>query len=74
METADIVRYLGTRYESLICAGALLGRAGSVTVSTYLRGKDCMPYVLDDVEKKVEDFMKEEPTPEPSGPKFRVIK
>lgn len=74
METEEIVRYLSTRYESLICAGATLGRAGSVTVGTYLKGRECMPYVMDDVEKKVEDFLEEKPQPPKGGGQFRVIK
>jgi hypothetical protein len=43
-------------------------------VSTYLKGKECMPYVMDDVEHKVEDFLEEKPKPDPKGPQFRVIK
>jgi hypothetical protein len=78
METAEIVKYLGTRYDSLICAGATVSRSGSVTVGTYLRGREALPYVLDDVKYKVEQFLEKPEPPKPTKPKgnhpFRVIK
>ena len=78
MSTEEIVRYLGTKFDSMICATAFVAKAGSVTVSTFLKGRECMPYVIDDVDKKVKDFLQAPTPPTASKPKsnaqFRVIK
>ena len=78
MSTEDIVRYLGTKFDSMICSTAFVAKAGAVTVSTYLKGRECLPYVKDDVDKKVAEFLQAPPTPPAPKPKstaqFRVIK
>jgi hypothetical protein len=81
MSSEEIVRYLATKFDSMILSTAFMAKAGSVTVSTFLKGRECLPYVKDDVDKKVADFLKAPPVPpSPSstkpkgGAQFRVIK
>lgn len=57
MTTEEIVKYLGTRYESLICSGVKKDNHKDITVATFVKGKEHLEIVLDDVSGKVRSFL-----------------